>query len=107
MDRIRRMAATIAGITSAMAIRIAMVAIVVIAAVILSIFGRNTERPAPSRTPPSGPTNSYTEQTQRPQYQNCAEATAAGRTNIPRGDPAYQAALDRDADGIACEVGKD
>jgi hypothetical protein len=107
MDRIRRMPATVAGMTSAMAIRIAVIAIVVITAVILGIFGRGAERSDSPRTPPGGPTNPYTEQTHHAQYQNCAEATAAGRSNIPRSDPDYQAALDRDADGIACEVGKD
>lgn len=34
-------------------------------------------------------------------YPNCK--AAAGRYNIPRGDPAYQQKLDRDNDGIACE----
>jgi hypothetical protein len=97
MDRIRRMAATIAGITSAMAIRIAMVAIVVIAAVILSIFGRNTERPAPSRTPPSGPTNSYTEQPNvrstktAPRPPPLAEPTSRGATPPTR--PRWTATL--------------
>lgn len=37
-----------------------------------------------------------------PPYSNCADARADGRSNIPRGDPAYNPALDRDGDGIAC-----
>lgn len=41
-------------------------------------------------------------QADRP-YRNCTEARKDGRSNIPRGDPAYQPKLDRDNDGIACE----
>ena len=40
-------------------------------------------------------------------FDNCAEARAAGRVNIPVGDPAYAPHLDRDLDGIACEQGGD
>lgn len=45
-------------------------------------------------TPPAG---------KGPPYSNCVEAHADGRYNIPRGDPAYNPALDRDGDGIACD----
>lgn len=38
-----------------------------------------------------------------PQYKNCTEAHKDGLYNIPEGDPAYQANLNRDNDGIACE----
>ncbi|WP_246398802.1 excalibur calcium-binding domain-containing protein [Mycobacterium vicinigordonae] len=38
-----------------------------------------------------------------PPYANCKAAAKEGRYNIPRGDPAYGAWLDRDNDGIACE----
>ncbi|GFG63973.1 hypothetical protein MKUB_14630 [Mycobacterium kubicae] len=38
-----------------------------------------------------------------PPYANCKAAAADGRYNIPRGDPAYGAWLDRDNDGIACD----
>lgn len=38
-----------------------------------------------------------------PPHANCKAAAADGRYNIPRGDPAYGAWLDRDHDGIACE----
>jgi hypothetical protein len=38
-----------------------------------------------------------------PPYKNCTAARQDGRSNIPRGDPAYQQKLDRDNDGIACE----
>lgn len=36
-------------------------------------------------------------------FRNCREAHAAGRYNIPVGDPAYRPGLDRDHDGFACE----
>ena len=35
-------------------------------------------------------------------YPNCTAAHQDGRYNIPRGDPDYRAALDRDNDGFAC-----
>jgi hypothetical protein len=38
-----------------------------------------------------------------PPYKNCTAARQDGRSNIPRGDAAYQPKLDRDNDGIACE----
>lgn len=38
-----------------------------------------------------------------PPYAICKAAAADGRYNIPRGDPAYGAWVDRDNDGIACE----
>lgn len=40
-------------------------------------------------------------------FDNCTEARAAGRVNIPVGDPAYAPHLDRDLDGIGCEQGGD
>jgi hypothetical protein len=36
-------------------------------------------------------------------YQDCAAAARDGRYNIHIGDPAYNPALDRNRDGIACE----
>lgn len=36
-------------------------------------------------------------------FRNCTEAKAAGRVNIPKGDPQYGWWLDRDGDGIGCE----
>jgi hypothetical protein len=36
-------------------------------------------------------------------YDNCKQAHADGRYNIPKGDPDYRPKLDRDNDGIACE----
>ncbi len=37
-------------------------------------------------------------------YPNCAAAYKDGRSNIPQGDPAYSAKLDRDGDGVACDT---
>ncbi|WP_308011588.1 excalibur calcium-binding domain-containing protein [Mycobacterium sp. WUMAC-025] len=39
-------------------------------------------------------------------YRTCAEAHAAGRWDIPEGDPAYRPGLDKDHNGIACESRK-
>jgi hypothetical protein len=36
-------------------------------------------------------------------YANCSQAKADGVCNIPQNSPDYQAKLDRDGDGIACE----
>ena len=36
-------------------------------------------------------------------FRNCAEAQAAGYSDIPRGSPAYVPWQDRDGDGLACE----
>jgi Excalibur calcium-binding domain len=35
-------------------------------------------------------------------YDNCKQAHADGRYNIPKGDPDCRPKLDRDGDGIAC-----
>jgi Excalibur calcium-binding domain len=37
-------------------------------------------------------------------YPNCKAACAAGVAPIYRGQPGYRSGLDRDGDGIACEV---
>ncbi|QHT62147.1 phospholipase D family protein [Paenibacillus lycopersici] len=36
-------------------------------------------------------------------FRSCAEAKAAGKTPLRKGDPGYSAKLDGDKDGIACE----
>jgi hypothetical protein len=36
-------------------------------------------------------------------FANCPAAYAAGRSHIPKGDPAYATNLDRDGDGIGCD----
>jgi hypothetical protein len=37
-------------------------------------------------------------------YANCAAARAAGAAPLLKGQPGYSSALDRDGDGVACEV---
>ncbi|WP_082157538.1 excalibur calcium-binding domain-containing protein [Kocuria sp. SM24M-10] len=41
--------------------------------------------------------------TKQSPFANCSEAAAAGRYNITTRDPGYNADLDRDGDGVACE----
>ncbi|WP_325176664.1 excalibur calcium-binding domain-containing protein [Paenibacillus alkalitolerans] len=36
-------------------------------------------------------------------FASCAEAKAAGKAPLRKGDPGYSTKLDRDGDGIACE----
>jgi len=55
---------------------------------------RRRERPARARQPRPSETV---------YFRNCAEARAAARRNIRRGEPGYCPALDRDNDGVACE----
>ena len=37
-------------------------------------------------------------------YNSCAEVRAAGKAPLKRGDPGYSTKLDRDGDGVACEM---
>ncbi|MCG5430760.1 excalibur calcium-binding domain-containing protein [Mycobacterium sp. MYCO198283] len=37
-------------------------------------------------------------------YSSCADARAAGAAPLHRGDPGYRSGLDRDNDGIACDI---
>ena len=37
-------------------------------------------------------------------YKSCAQVRAAGKAPLYRGDPGYRPGLDRDNDGVACEV---
>ena len=41
-----------------------------------------------------------------PYYKNCTEVRQAGKAPILKGHPGYGSHLDRDGDGIACEVKK-
>lgn len=67
-----------------------------------SNYGLTPVNPLPGAVPSevSGPASTAV-------FETCADALAAGRTNIPLGDPAYATHLDRDLDGIACEAGTD
>jgi hypothetical protein len=59
--------------------------------------------PTMSRTEPTPTTAPVT--TAAVVYQTCAEARAAGKAPLHRGDPGYSPALDRNGDGIACDRG--
>jgi hypothetical protein len=37
-------------------------------------------------------------------YPNCKSACAAGAAPIYQGQPGYRSGLDRDGDGVACEI---
>lgn len=50
----------------------------------------------PTQPQPLPNTNAY--------YANCSEARAAGVAPIYEGQPGYRSGLDRDHDGIACEL---
>jgi Excalibur calcium-binding domain len=84
-------------------IRILVVATIVIITVVLVVFFHTTPPlpPGPGTSP--GTSAVVTPSRKGPPYSNCDEAHADGRYNIPRGDPAYNPALDRDGDGIACD----
>jgi hypothetical protein len=88
---------------------IALVAViaVVLYAVITGQFhraGRGTPSTSTSRylVPPGSARLTPTETLP---YANCAAAARDGRRNIHIGDPAYNPALDRNHDGIACSRG--
>ena len=86
------------------AIRIAVMAVVVVIAVLLMVYGDGYAPPlttGPSRTPPGTSAEVVPPPQKGPPYSNC-EAHADGRYNIPKGDPAYNPALDRNGDGVAC-----
>ncbi len=60
-----------------------------------------TAEPAPVASPRPGQTAEDIEHSVY--YARCAEARAAGKAPIFRGQPGYREALDGDSDGIACE----
>ncbi|TDO59056.1 excalibur calcium-binding domain-containing protein [Kribbella sp. VKM Ac-2571] len=70
-----------------------------------------TTEPTPTPTEPSAtispteptPTTAVTSTTVV--FRSCAEARAAGKAPLRRGDPGYSAALDRNGDGVACDRG--
>jgi hypothetical protein len=69
-------------------------------AIAVGIAAAPVAHAAPSTTTPSpAPTTGSSVY-----YKNCAEACAAGVAPIYRGQPGYRPGLDRDGDGIACEV---
>jgi hypothetical protein len=105
MNRIRPIP-VVAGITAVMVVRFLVIVIVVAAVVfvVLTMRGQFDRSSTPSKpgTPNIRPTIEH-----HARFKNCNEAKAAGRSNIPKGDRDYRPSLDKDNDGIACEVGKD
>ncbi|WP_327635633.1 excalibur calcium-binding domain-containing protein [Kribbella sp. NBC_00482] len=59
--------------------------------------------PAPTPTVVPKPTPAPT--TTTVVFRSCAEARAAGKAPLRRGDPGYSTALDRNGDGVACDRG--
>jgi hypothetical protein len=59
----------------------------------------------PAPTPTAVPTPTPPPTTTTVVFQSCAEARAAGKAPLHRGDPGYSAALDRNGDGVACDRG--
>ncbi|TCC08814.1 excalibur calcium-binding domain-containing protein [Kribbella soli] len=73
-----------------------------------------TESPTPSEATTTAPTTPTPTPTVVPTptstpttvvFRSCAEARAAGKAPLHRGDPGYSAALDRNGDGVACDRG--
>ncbi|TDO43226.1 excalibur calcium-binding domain-containing protein [Kribbella sp. VKM Ac-2527] len=65
-----------------------------------------SETATPTPTQPKSPKSSETPgQEATVVFQNCAEARAAGKAPLHRGDPGYSEKLDKNGDGVACEKG--
>lgn len=60
----------------------------------------STEAPTPTVEPTSAPATTSTAA-----FKSCAEARAAGKVPLRRGDPGYSDKLDHNGDGVACERG--
>ncbi len=80
---------------------VAVVSIIVAIILVLLVINVGNGRNYPTRGP--GPTSSPAAANSPYHYKNCDEAWADGRSNIPRGDPDYHPALDRDGNGWACQ----
>jgi hypothetical protein len=75
-------------------------ALVITGAIVVGIAVEPVAHAAPSTTTPSpAPTTGSSVY-----YPNCRAACEAGAAPIYRGQPGYRPPLDRDNDGIACEV---
>ncbi|OBG53567.1 MULTISPECIES: excalibur calcium-binding domain-containing protein [unclassified Mycobacterium] len=68
-------------------------------AIVVGIAGPPAAQAAPSTTTSPAPTTGASVY-----YPNCKAACADGVAPIYRGQPGYRSGLDRDGDGIACEV---
>jgi len=63
-----------------------------------------TPKPAPARTRKPQPAPPRTTAPASVYYANCDAVRAAGAAPIHEGEPGYSTSLDRDRDGIACDV---
>jgi hypothetical protein len=79
------------------------IATVVVIAVLLVVYGDKNHPPQWPRTTSGTSSTAVPATSAGPSYINCSAARADGRSNIPRGDPAYRPDLDHNGDGIACE----
>ncbi|WP_438269254.1 excalibur calcium-binding domain-containing protein [Mycobacterium simiae] len=77
--------------------------IVILTVVLFVFFGIIPSLPRGPGPSPGNTTQVMPPSRNGPPYANCDEAHADGRYNILRGDLAYNPALDRDGDGIACD----
>lgn len=63
--------------------------------------------PVEEEPPVEEPTDPVVEEKPEVRYENCDEVRAAGKAPILEGQPGFEAKLDRDADGVGCEVAAD
>lgn len=74
-------------------------------------FGDIPGGPAAEPAPPTAPSSAPAPDQEAPvpavpadvHYRNCTAAREAGAAPLHRGEPGYRDAMDRDADGVACE----
>jgi Excalibur calcium-binding domain len=77
--------------------------VLIAGAIAVTIAGSPVAQGAPSTTTTTSPSPAPTTGSSI-YYPNCRAACQAGAAPIYRGQPGYRDALDRDGDGIACEV---
>lgn len=70
-------------------------------AIVVGVAGAPAAQAAPATTTSPGPAPTTGASVY---YPNCTAACADGVAPIYRGQPGYRSGLDRDGDGIACEV---
>ncbi|OBH83969.1 hypothetical protein A5681_19910 [Mycobacterium scrofulaceum] len=70
-------------------------------AIVVGVAGAPATQAAPATTTSPGPAPTTGASVY---YPNCKAACADGVAPIYRGQPGYRSGLDRDGDGIACEV---
>ncbi|WP_238334644.1 excalibur calcium-binding domain-containing protein [Kribbella amoyensis] len=66
---------------------------------------RRREALTPTPTLSTAPTATPVRVTEAVAFRSCAEARAAGKAPLRRGEPGYSRDLDRNGDGVACDRG--